>query len=266
VPATLSSLQRDLTQLGVQSADLLMVHASLRTVGPIIGGANVLIQALWNVIGPQGTLFAYLDFEPFFEDDDPPEAIPAFDKRIAHAARDHGILHETLRNWPGAVRSDHPDAGVVAIGPLAEWLTADHPFHYGYGPGSPFAKFTERSGHVLMLGAPLDTITLLHYAEHLADIPDKRIVRYRRHIPTPNGPQWIDFEEFDTGDPVHDALPQNCFEQIAEEYLAQGHGRSGLVGQGPSYLFHSQHLVQFGTRWLEARINPPHLPTPPPIM
>ena len=39
---------------------------------------------------------------------------------------------------PEALRSDHPDAGVVAIGPMAQWITADHPFQYGYGEGSPF--------------------------------------------------------------------------------------------------------------------------------
>jgi hypothetical protein len=38
-----------------------------------------------------------------------------FDKRIAHAARDHGILHEAMRTWPGARRSDHPDAGVLGV-------------------------------------------------------------------------------------------------------------------------------------------------------
>ena len=42
--------------------------------------------------------------------------------------------------WPERLRSDHPDAGVVAIGPMAQWITADHAFQYGYGEGSPFEK------------------------------------------------------------------------------------------------------------------------------
>ena len=57
----------------------------------------------------------YVDFEPFFADTDEFE-VPVFDKRIAHAARDHVVLHEAMRTWPGALRSDHPDTGVVAIG------------------------------------------------------------------------------------------------------------------------------------------------------
>jgi aminoglycoside 3-N-acetyltransferase len=161
-------------------------------------------------------------------------------------------LHETLRNWPGAVRSDHPDAGVIAIGPLAERITADHPFHYGYGRGSPFEKVLQADGRVLMLGAPLDTITLLHYAEHEAQIPDKRIRRYRRLMP---GPEWIDFEEFDTSEPCHDKLPSNCFELIAQDYLAAGRGQQGMVAAAKSYLFEGPDLVQFGIHWIERAVN-----------
>ena len=251
--ATRQSLQTDFSQLGIRAGDVIMVHSGLRQVGPVVGGANTVVHALLDTIGSHGTLTAYVDFEPFYEDDEPDP--PVFDKRIAPAARDHGVLHETLRNWPGALRSDHPGAGVVALGARAVDITAHHPFQYGYGPGTPFEKILEAQGRVLMLGAPLDTITLLHYAEHQARIPGKRILRYRQLMPGAEGPVWIDFEEFDTGDPVHDALPANCFEQIAEAYLAAGHGRQGRVGAAPSYLFDGQDLVRFAITWLEAFIN-----------
>lgn len=201
----------------------------------------------------RGNLAAYVDFEAFYQGAE--EEVPVFDKRIAHAARDHGVLHETLRNWPGALRSDHPDAGVVAIGNRAEWLTADHPFQYGYGEGSPFEKVIHLNGKVLMLGAPLDTITLLHHAEHKAQIPDKRIARYRRLMPAPGGPAWIDFEEFDTSEPVHAALPENCFELIATEYLARGDGLRGQVGEAESVLLDGGELVQFGIQWIETFVS-----------
>jgi aminoglycoside 3-N-acetyltransferase len=246
MPATRSSLTENLANIGIRAGDLVMVHAGVRSIGRVIGGVNVIIQALQDAIGPEGTLVAYVDFEPFFTDDD--TDVPVFDKRIAHAARDHGVLHETMRTWPGALRSDHPDAGVVAIGAQAEWITADHPFQYGYGEGSPFEKVVQAGGRVLMLGAPLDTITLLHYAEHKANIPNKRITRYRRLMP---GPKWVEFEEFETGDPVHEALPQNCFELIANDYLATGSGRRGNVGAAESYLFDGADLVNFAIEWLE---------------
>ncbi len=246
---TRQSLRSDLRRLGVRDGDLLMVHASLRAVGPVTGGAGAVVEALLDAAGPAGTVAAYVDFEPFYEEGD--EHMPVFDKRTARAALDHGVLHETIRTWPGAVRSDHPDAGVAAIGALAEWLTADHPLQYGYGEGSPFEKFVDRQGRVVMLGAPLDTITLLHYAEHKAQFPAKRIVRYRRRMPRTNGPEWVEFEEFDTGDPVHDALPGNCFERIAEDFLKAGGGAQGKVGNAQSFLFNGPELVRFAVQWLE---------------
>lgn len=220
-------------------------------MGPVTGGVNVIIQALLDAIGPGGTLVAYVDFEPFYHEGDESE-IPVFDKRTAHAARDHGILHEAMRTWPGALRSDHPDAGVVAIGALAASITADHPFQYGYGTGSPFEKVLQAQGRVLMIGAPLDTITLLHYSEHQAQLPGKRIRRYRRLMPGVNGPEWVQFEEFDTAEPVHESLPSNSFERIATDFLAKGHGIRGRVGTASSFLFDGPDLVRFGIEWLES--------------
>lgn len=247
---TREHLRQDLAQLGVRPGDVLMVHASLRALGPVLGGSAEVVRALEASVGPEGTLLAYLDFEPFFDTDDEAEVarMPEFNPLTARAALDHGILHETMRTWPGALRSAHPDAGVVAIGHRGSWFVETHPFYYGYGPGTPFARFVEARGKVLMLGAPLDTITLLHHAEHLARIPDKRVLRYRRLMP---GGVWADFEEFDTGDPVSDKLPLNCFEQIAEDFLRSGQGIDGRVGAARCVLLDAEALVKFGVAWIE---------------
>lgn len=145
-------------------------------------------------------------------------------------------------------------------GPLAARIVHPHPFHYGYGPGTPFARIVEAGAQILMLGAPLDTITLLHHAEHLADIPGKRVVRYRRLMPSPEGPRWVDFEEFDTAAPVHAGLPENCFELIARDFLAAhpsqpepNHSgpKTRQVAQAAAYLFPAPELVRFAVRWME---------------
>ena len=221
-------------------------------MGYIVGGVNVLAQALFDAVGPDGTVSAYVDIELCYDENaDDPADVPVFDKRIAQAARDHGILHETLRNWPGTLRSDHPDAGVIANGRLAAWITADHPLQYGYGEGSPYEKIVESGGKVLMIGAPLDTITLLHHAEHLANIPEKRVRHYRRLMAGARGPVWVDFEEFDTCDPVASYLPDDAFNRIARDHLAAGYGREGRIGEAVSYLFDAPDLVRFAVDWLE---------------
>lgn len=259
-PATRTGLREDLRRLGLEEGDLVMVHAGLRSLGPVLGGVNTVVQALQDAVGSRGTLMAYLDWELGVEPEDFEDArlrdeIPTFDKRTARATRDHGILAETLRTWPGAVRSDHPDAGMVAIGARAEWLCADHSFHYGYGPGSPLARLVEAGGKVLMLGAPLETLTILHHAEHLADLPGKRVIRYQRPLLVGGERRWVDFEEFDTREPVTDALRASSvdpFTRIGEQCLAEGIGCSGSVARAVSHLFDARRLLRRGIEWLEA--------------
>ena len=254
-PFTRASLAADVRALGVAAGDAVMVHAGLRSVGSVVGGVNAVAGALFDAVSPSGTLVAYADWESGVDDWDDPrlaDAIPVFDKRIARAARDHGILAETLRTWPGAVRSDHPDASVVAIGARAEWLCAEHPLQFGYGEGSPFAKLLALEAKILMLGAPLDTITLLHHAEHVARIPGKRVIRYRRKLLREGAPVWIEIEEFDTSRPVVDSLPDDFIARIAAGYRGAGGGKHGRVGGAESLLLDAPGLHRFAVRWLES--------------
>ena len=50
-------LTADLRRLGVAGGDLLMVHASLRAVGPVDGGADAVVDSLEAAVGSDGTLF-----------------------------------------------------------------------------------------------------------------------------------------------------------------------------------------------------------------
>lgn len=256
-------LVADLQQIGVSAGQVLMVHSSVRAVGPVVGGPNSIVQALLDVLTPAGTLLMYVGWE------DAPteihtwpaamqalfyETCPPYDPRTARAVRDHGILVECFRTWPGVLRSAHPDCSMAALGAQAAWLTANHPFMYGYGAGSPLHKLCELEGSVLMLGAPLDTITLLHYAEDQADLPAKRIKRYQCPILRRGQTVWVDLEEYDTSENVIDAA--YTFDAIARAYLATGKGQGGLVGRASSYLFDAADLATFAIGWLEQRFGP----------
>ena len=112
---------------------------------------------------------------------------PVFDPATAEATRDNGRIPERIRTWPGAERSAHPEASVVAVGPRAAWLTSDHPQDDAYGAGTPFAKLVAAGGQVLMLGAPLETVTLLHHAEAIAHAPGKRRITSQVWVAGPGG-------------------------------------------------------------------------------
>ena len=257
---TRSRLVHDLRELCVLPGQVVMLHASVKAIGWVVGGPDVVLQALLDVLTPTGTLMMYVGWE------DTPyglaewaeerqraylEECPPFDPATSRAYRKWSILTEYLRTWPGVHRSNHPEASAAAVGSQARWITENHPLQYGYGPSSPLAKLCEVGGQVLLLGAPLNSITLLHYAEHLARVPGKHIVRYKMPILRDGQRVWVDIEEFDTTRGIGDWDAEEYFETIPREYLSSGRGRSGKVGAAQSYLFDTAGFTQFAVQWME---------------
>ena len=240
--------------------DAVLVHAALRKVGKIIGGPDVIVAALRDVLGPEGTILAYADWQGQDDIDEHPELRadhPPFDPLTSRAVRDNGYWPELLRTTPGALRSGNPGASVVALGGSAQWFTENHPLDYGYGPGSPLARLVEAGGRVLMLGAPLDTMTLLHYAESLAAIPH-RIKRYESPLLVDGKIVWRAFEEYDTSDPPGEPgfLPIDHIGQIVEAFLSTGKGKRGTISAASSVLVEAKEIVPFAVDWLEQRFRP----------
>ncbi len=158
-----------------------------------------------------------------------------------------------MRTTPGALRSGNPGASVAALGAKAEWLVADHPLDYGYGEDSPLARLVAAGGKVINIGAPRDTMTLLHHAEHLAQVPGKRILRYDVPFASGDGVVWRTIEEFTTGEPVVAGLPDGYFADIVTAFLATGRGSEGRIGNADSLLVPAAEIVAFAVDWLESR-------------
>jgi aminoglycoside 3-N-acetyltransferase len=227
------------------------------------GRGGTLVDAVLDVVGPGGTLLSYQDWElcvdVWDEDghvrDEYRDHVPPFDPATARPARDHGIIAATIGTRRGVRKSGNPGACVAALGARAEAFTADHPLDFGYGADSPFARLVESAGRVLMVGAPLDTMTLLHHAEHLADLPGKRRVRIEYPLAAPTGTEWRIVEEYDTGDPVVDGAPHDYFADIVQDFLAAGNGRQGKVGEANAVLVDAAAITAFGVAWLEERFG-----------
>ncbi|WP_405387139.1 aminoglycoside 3-N-acetyltransferase [Streptomyces sp. NBC_01102] len=269
-PVTVSRLVRDLTALGLEEGDVVMFHTRMSAVGYVAGGPRTVIDALDDVVGKHGTLMVTCGWNdaPPCDFTDWPQAWqdavraehPAYDPELSEADHSFGRLPEALRRLPGAVRSRHPDASFAAHGIAARFLTADHPWDDPHGPGSPLAKLVALGGRVLLLGAPLDTLTLLHHAEALAVAPGKRFVDYEQPIRVDGQRVWRRFRDIDSEHGAFDyssVVPegQDPFEAIAEDMLAAGIGRRGSVGAATSYLFEADEVVRFGVGWIEEKLG-----------
>jgi aminoglycoside N3'-acetyltransferase len=261
---TVAELADDLRRLGVRPGDTLMVHASLRRVGPVEGGADGVIDALHAAVGVDGTLLMTLgarDDWGWVNDRPEPEraellrdAVP-FDARTTPADPDVGVLAEVLRTRAGTVVSDHPEGRFGARGARAAALVTDVPWHDYYGPDSPLERLVDAGGRVLRLGADPDTVTLLHHAEYLASVPDKRRVRRHRMVVSPHGVQLRTVESLDDNDGIAHWDGDDYFAVILRAYLATGRATIGTVGGATSELLDAADLLAFGATWMEQHLG-----------
>ena len=150
-------------EIGLEQGDSLIVHSSLSSLGHVEKGADGVIEALLEVIGPSGNLML-----PAFNYTRPlPE--PYYDPKNTPGRA--GIIPETGRKRPGAVRSLHPTHSVAVIGPDAKRLTEGHLLTRAFGKDSPIDRLAKAGGKVLLLGVAHTSSSTIHIGEEYADIP-----------------------------------------------------------------------------------------------
>jgi aminoglycoside N3'-acetyltransferase len=263
-PLTPDDLAADLRRLGVVPGDVVMAHASLRAIGAVEGGASGVVSALDDAVGPGGTLVMVLGAnDDWAWINERPEADRAgllagaepFDPLVTPAETDVGVLAEVFRRAPGTRVSNHPEGRFAARGRRAETFLADVPWHDYYGPGSPLERVVHAGGKVLRLGADPNTVTLIHYAEYLADVPDKRRVRRHRRVLGPGGPEVRVVDCLDDSNGIVDWPGEDYFGLILGDFMAaHPHGRR-YVGGALSELLDARALVDFAARWMTAHFR-----------
>ncbi|MBT7549777.1 MAG: aminoglycoside N(3)-acetyltransferase, partial [Gemmatimonadetes bacterium] len=109
--ATQVSLCADLCRLGVEPGDILFIHSSFKSLGPVDGGAETVVRALEDAVGSAGLILM-----PSFQ------LVPSErDQRAAGwdwatTPSTVGWLTEYFRRMPDTVRSDHYSHSVAARG------------------------------------------------------------------------------------------------------------------------------------------------------
>jgi aminoglycoside 3-N-acetyltransferase len=264
-----STLVRDLSALsrGELRGSCVMVHTRMSDLGCVVGGAPTVIDSLREVIGSEGTLLVLTGWEdrpPYHQHDWDPEVrhlyrehAPPFDPLRCLAERDHGRIPEAVRTWPGAAHSAHPVCGFAALGQEAQWLVGDQSLDEGYGEGSPLHRLVDADGRVLLIGDLFENVTLLHYAEYVARVAEKRFVEYEMPVLVDGQRTWRRIRELDSslGAFPYDelALEVDAFEAITRSALDMGIGRSGSVGHARAHLLPARGLLDHGRRWMEER-------------
>lgn len=157
-------LINQLREIGLKEGMDLMLHSSLRRVGPVEGGADTIIDALLEILGPGGTLMmstvsgAVNRAQPVFH--------------ALHTPSSVGILSNVFRKRPGVLRSLHPVHSIAALGPKAEFYTSGHlEARTPWSPESPYGMIMRNGAHILFFGVNFECNTCLHALEIEARVP-----------------------------------------------------------------------------------------------
>lgn len=263
MPTTRTQLADDARRLGLAPGDVVMVHASVRAVGPVFGGPDQIHLGVCDAIAPGGTMTMLLGCPDGYDDIGrghltPAEEaellanMPAFDPHSTRANRDVGTLAEFFRTWPGTIASDSVSVRMGARGTRAAWLMADHPQTWPFGRGTPFEKLVACGGKVLLIGSDHDEVTLMHFAESIADFPDKIVKTYKVPVLRDGRRVWLDCEEFDSSKGAHANWSARQFAEIVDAFIVAHDGttlcRSGKIGNADSHALDAGALVIFASQ------------------
>lgn len=189
-----------LQAVGVQPGDGLMVHSALHFLGQPAGGIGIYYRALCTLLdNPPGKSL------PLFSDTQPggpvPSlssgtfAVPAFNFAFArgepydpHSTPSVGMgaLSEYVRQLPQAQRTPHPMQSLAVIGcHAADLARRDTPS--AFDPGSAFEHMLELDFKLLLLGADIQAVAMLHYCEQRAGVPYRYWKDFNGLVRTPQG-------------------------------------------------------------------------------
>lgn len=180
---TVSHIIEGFAQLGVQPTSHVMVHASLSRFGQVDGGAQTVVAALRAAAGDDGAVIAPSFRGSIRADNYALRECTSVCPRAFCPSKERGetgIIGETIREQPDALRSCHPTHSWAGIGAGAEFLLEGHRNSpTPCGTDSPFFRLLQREGVILLLGVGVNSLTNVHAVE------DARNVAYLSAIDPP---------------------------------------------------------------------------------
>jgi aminoglycoside 3-N-acetyltransferase len=159
---TQQDIRQGLLRLGLKGGDTVLMHSSLSSFGWVEGSASAVVEALLQVLKEGGTLIAPT-FSYYLQGDE-----KVWDRE--HTPSRMGVISETVRTWPGALRSNHAAHPLAAIG-LHAPLICRRPHKTGFGPDSPFFTLVELGAFILLMGVGYNSCTFFHLLEAKVEVP-----------------------------------------------------------------------------------------------
>jgi aminoglycoside 3-N-acetyltransferase len=263
IRATFDSLVADFTALPLPPAGPVLVHASLRQVGPVAGGAVTVLAALQHAIGPGGSVVvpthtsnnsttspAFVAATAGLDSFAVARYVGGLDGFDVASTPSFGMgaFAEHVRRQPGARRSTHPQTSFAAVGVDAARLTRIHRLECHLGEDSPLGALYQADATVLLLGVDYRACTAFHLAEYRLPRPPTRA--YRCFVRTAGRREQCDFVGVDLDDSDFPALGAEFATTVVDGV------RPGTVGRSRAMVMPIRRLVDFAVGWFARHRRP----------
>ncbi len=175
-----SDLVAALRMVGLAAGQTVLVHSALRTLGPVDGGADRVVDSLLEAVGPRGTLVAPT-FTFAHEVEPEPVIDPAADRS------EMGAISEAVRRRPDARRSTAYRHSFAAIGRRADVIAGVDPALPPFDLRSAFGVLLALDAQVLLLGVTYANSTSHHFGEWLSGVSYRHEVERNALVREPDG-------------------------------------------------------------------------------
>ena len=237
-----------LKNLKVNLGFYLGVHSSLRSLGNVEGGAKAVIEALFEVVGEEGTIVM-----PTFSNNRIEYELTSEEKAVGLLWKYKilpfnpketpcwtGSIPETFRKIEGVIRSEHPMFSIASIGSNAKQII-DCGNRINLGG---WKALLELEGYILLIGVDLGSCTAMHIAEEKVILPNHILEKI-----TP--PQWI-VEKYPEDKWETDFGPYPDFLKLEEPCLQKKIMRTEKVRNATLKLVKLKDLIDLYVEYLEA--------------
>ena len=254
-PITKDFLIDKFSQLGIKEGDTLFVHASLSSLGYVVGGAEALFLALREVIGEQGTIIvpsqtveisdpAAWQYPPVPKEwhDVIRASMPAYSKELSYS-KSMGAFSQFIGILPDSIRSNHPMYSFTAIGEKAGEIIGQDSFDFPFGDKSPLGRMYSIGAKVLMIGTDFETNTSLHLAENRLN---REVIYEKSKILTKDREKWITFKNIELD--IYDnylEIQKNFMEQYTVNHIS--------INESNVYLFDMKECVDFAEHYYQLK-------------
>jgi len=217
------NLKGDLAAMRLDPSGYVMIHSSMKSIGPVQGGADAVLNALMGYFEQGLVAMPALTWTLACEQ------APVFD--VLNTPGATGLLPELFRKRLGVVRSWHPTHSVAAYGPHAAAFTADdHLNDTPCGRTSSWHKLLERHAVILHIGCSLTSCTFLHGVEEWCGIEGRLGAPVRFKVIPPGGTPFI------MDSRPHLGSPSEQFGKVEDILIVRGALRFGRIGDAKVYI------------------------------